>query len=67
MGTDRPLGSTIRRQPTLRVAVLAVLAILTVLAFWVRWGGARRDFWLDELTTAWVVRDGFAAIPAAPG
>jgi hypothetical protein len=44
--------------------VLAALVVLTGLGFAVRWRGAHRGCWIDELTTAWVVRDGFADIPA---
>jgi 4-amino-4-deoxy-L-arabinose transferase-like glycosyltransferase len=51
-------------RPAVKGVVLAALVLLTGLGFAVRWRGAHRGCWIDELTTAWVVRDGFADIPA---
>lgn len=39
-----------------------LLAAITALAVLVRLPGLQREFWLDELGTAWVVRDGFGPL-----
>ncbi len=49
------------------VLVALLITAISLLALVVRLRGVYREFWLDELVTAWVVRDGFGPLFQRPG
>src|SRR4051812_46007663 len=74
----RPFGSsqlippTPAQQPTSGISsmrargkIFEALGLLAIVAWAtaIRWVGIGRRLWLDELTTAWVIRDSWSDIP----